>query len=143
MATHSSVLAWRIPGTGEPGGLPSMGSHRVGQDLAAAARNSLLANWLLGMTISDIKSHREHSNMLIKRYYYMFSKLALENKFKVKLLHFDSVVLNKFYLFFLFIYFFLVVIFFKFYFILKIYIIVLVLPNIKMNPPQVYMCSPS
>ena len=40
MATHSSVLAWRIPGKGEPGGLPSMGSHRVGHDwsdLAAAA----------------------------------------------------------------------------------------------------------
>ena len=39
MATHSSVLAWRIPGTGEPVGLPSMGSHRVGHDwsdLAAA-----------------------------------------------------------------------------------------------------------
>ena len=32
MATHSSVLAWRIPGTGEPGGLPSMGLHRVGHD---------------------------------------------------------------------------------------------------------------
>ena len=32
MATHSSVLAWRIPGTGEPGGLPSMGSHRVRHD---------------------------------------------------------------------------------------------------------------
>ena len=32
MATHSSVLAWRIPGTGEPEGLPSMGSHRVGHD---------------------------------------------------------------------------------------------------------------
>ena len=32
MATHSSVLAWRIPGTGEPGGLPSMGSLRVGHD---------------------------------------------------------------------------------------------------------------
>ena len=32
MAIHSSVLAWRIPGTGEPGGLPSMGSHRVGHD---------------------------------------------------------------------------------------------------------------
>ena len=32
MATHSSVLAWRIPGRGEPGGLPSMGSHRVGHD---------------------------------------------------------------------------------------------------------------
>ena len=40
MTTHSSVLAWRIPGTGEPGGLLSMGSHRVGHDwsdLAAAA----------------------------------------------------------------------------------------------------------
>ena len=40
MATHSSVLAWRIPGTGEPGGLPSMGSHRLGHDwsdLAAVA----------------------------------------------------------------------------------------------------------
>ena len=40
LATHSSVLAWRIPGTGDPGGLPSMGSHRVGHDwsdLAAAA----------------------------------------------------------------------------------------------------------
>ena len=40
MATHSSTLAWRIPGTGEPGGLPSVGSHRVGHDwsdLAAAA----------------------------------------------------------------------------------------------------------
>ena len=32
MATHSSVLAWRIPGTEHPGGLPSMGSHRVGHD---------------------------------------------------------------------------------------------------------------
>ena len=32
MATHSSVLAWRIPGTGQPGGLPSLGSHRVGHD---------------------------------------------------------------------------------------------------------------
>ena len=32
IATHSSDLAWRIPGTGEPGGLPSMGSHRVGHD---------------------------------------------------------------------------------------------------------------
>ena len=40
MATHSSVLAWRIPGTGEPDGLPSLGSHRVGHDrsdLIAAA----------------------------------------------------------------------------------------------------------
>ena len=43
MATHSSVLAWRIPGTAEPDGLPSMGSHRVGHDwsdLAAAEKAS-------------------------------------------------------------------------------------------------------
>ena len=46
MATHSSVLAWRIPGMGEPDGLPSMGSHRVGHDwsdLAAAAASALWA----------------------------------------------------------------------------------------------------
>jgi len=45
MATHSSVLAWRIPGTGEPGGLLSMGSHRVGHDwsdLAVAAAGQML-----------------------------------------------------------------------------------------------------
>ena len=49
MATHSSVLAWRIPGTGEPGGLPSMGSHRVGHDwndLAARAAGCFLW-WVL------------------------------------------------------------------------------------------------
>ena len=48
MATHSSVLAWRIPGTGEPGGLPSMGSRRVGHDwsdlAAAAAETSKFSN---------------------------------------------------------------------------------------------------
>ena len=46
MATHSSVLARRIPGIGEPGGLPSMGSHRVGHDcsdLAAAAACYLIS----------------------------------------------------------------------------------------------------
>ena len=37
MATHSSVLAWRIPGMAEPGGLPFMGSHRVGHDLSDSA----------------------------------------------------------------------------------------------------------
>ena len=45
MATHSSVLAWRIPGTGEPGGLPSMGLHRVGHDWSdAAAASNLIEN---------------------------------------------------------------------------------------------------
>ena len=52
MATHSSVLAWRIPGTGEPGGLPSMGSHRVGHDwsdlAAAAGLQNLMQNSIFG-----------------------------------------------------------------------------------------------
>ena len=43
MATHSSVLAWRIPGTGEPGGLPSMGSHRVGHNWSDAAAATAVA----------------------------------------------------------------------------------------------------
>ena len=42
MATHSSVLAWRIPGTGEPGGLPSMGLHRVGHDWSDLAAAEML-----------------------------------------------------------------------------------------------------
>ena len=48
MATHSSALAWRILGMGEPGGLPSLGSHRVGHDwsdLAAAAAAAVLILW--------------------------------------------------------------------------------------------------
>ena len=48
MATYSSILAWRIPGTGEPGGLPSMGLHRVGHNcsyLAAAAAAAAEQTW--------------------------------------------------------------------------------------------------
>ena len=44
MATHSSVLVWRIPGMEEPGGLPSMGSHRVGHDLSDLAAAPGLRN---------------------------------------------------------------------------------------------------
>ena len=42
MATHSSVLAWRIPGTGEPGELPSLGSHRVGHEGSDLAAESVI-----------------------------------------------------------------------------------------------------
>ena len=45
MATHSSVLAWRIPGTWEPGGLPSMGSHRVEHDSSDLAATSVQAHF--------------------------------------------------------------------------------------------------
>ena len=47
MATHSTVLAWRTPGTGEPGGLPSMGSHRVGHDWSDLGTTTIL--WRLNM----------------------------------------------------------------------------------------------
>ena len=67
MATHSSVLAWRIPGTGEPGGLLSLGSHRVRHDwsdLAAAAAYKLLSDLWIGcfyffpLSINTVLLHR-------------------------------------------------------------------------------------
>ena len=54
MAAHSSILAWRIPGTEEPGGLPSMGLHRVGHDwsdLAAAVSHKCLVKTTLHVTL--------------------------------------------------------------------------------------------
>ena len=52
MATHSSVLAWRIPGTGEPGGLPSVGLHRVRHEVTEKQQQRLemMAAW-------DLSSH--------------------------------------------------------------------------------------
>ena len=72
MASHSGVLAWRIPGTGEPGGLTPMGSHRVGHnwsDLAAAAALTLL--WE--------RNHR------LKRFYIKFLGFAFSWKKKKSL----------------------------------------------------------
>ena len=57
MATHSSILAWRIPGTEEPGGLPSMGSHRVRHDwsdLAAAAFRYWYEKFLNSLSLTSI-----------------------------------------------------------------------------------------
>ena len=48
LATHFSILAWRIPGTEEPGGLPSMGSHRVGHDWSHLAAAAATYHWLSG-----------------------------------------------------------------------------------------------
>ena len=57
MATHSSVLAWRIPGTGEPDGLQSMGSHRVRHDwsdlAAAAAAVTHNITWKIGTNFAE------------------------------------------------------------------------------------------
>ena len=82
MATHSSVLAWRIPGMGEPGGLPSMGLHRVRHDwsdLAAAAAVRLSGcysgqgeSYLTSVSTADVKS----------RIYVIFPPKILEIFFK-------------------------------------------------------------
>ena len=64
MATHSSVLAWRIPETGEPGGLPSMGSNRVRHnwsDLAAAAASHVNSSHRLEM-LSSLMLHKSVSS---------------------------------------------------------------------------------
>ena len=72
MATHSSVLALRIPGTGEPGGLPSMGSHRVGHDwsdLAAAAAE-------INVLVANVYEYQERNisvfKQALKRKYYAY-----------------------------------------------------------------------
>ena len=59
MATHSSVLAWRIPRTGEPDGLPSMGLHRVGHDRSNLAAAAAVIKWitLLLIQINDLEAY--------------------------------------------------------------------------------------
>ena len=74
MATHSNVLAWRIPGTGEPGGLPSVGSHRVGHnwsDLAAAEQSSRLG-LLLEITHSGNPRRTMYCLHHHRIYYFLF-----------------------------------------------------------------------
>ena len=61
MATHSSVLAWRIPGTGEPGGLPSMGSHRVGHNCSDLAAAVAAGAYLLHLAISGCHTGQHQS----------------------------------------------------------------------------------
>ena len=83
-----------------------------------------------------ISPSNEYSGLIFFRMYWL-DFLAVQGTLKSLLQHHSSKASvpwhSVFFLFF----------FFKFYFIFKLYIIVLVLPNIKMNPPQVYMCSPS
>jgi len=93
MATHSSVLAWRIPGMGEPGGLLSMGSHRVGHDwsdLAAAAaadeQNFLTSLWsylcfayFLKSGLSGISQPWSYRYIIIQTFYYLFFYILVFN----------------------------------------------------------------
>ena len=100
MATHSNVLAWRIPGTGEPGGLPSMGLHRVGHDwsnLTAVSihthtydcrkisKNILQVNFAcnyLGISLVFNSLHKDESSLtlgLTERFEHMM-KYIISNK---------------------------------------------------------------
>ena len=67
MATHSSVLAWRIPGTGQPGGLPSMGSHRVGHDCSDSAAAAAAAQ-LLYHVVSVSAVHQSEAAIHVTKY---------------------------------------------------------------------------
>ena len=84
MATHSSVLAWRSPGMGEPGGLPSMGSHRVGHnwsDLAAADSSvGKEATYLLQKKMKQVHTPKiSHylcvpSSCILVEFFYMYTQ---------------------------------------------------------------------
>ena len=61
MATHSSVLAWRIPGTGKPGGLLSVGSHRVGHDWSDSAAAAAAAEIIM---LSELSQRKDKYHMI-------------------------------------------------------------------------------
>ena len=72
MPTHSSVLAWRIPGTGEPGGLLSMGSHRIGHnwsDLAAAGLSQGLRSNRFKWRVPKLQCHTSWHSLPCPRYW--------------------------------------------------------------------------
>ena len=84
MASHFSVLAWRIPGTGEPGGLLSMGLHRVGHDrndaaAAAAAAAYIFKSQLISSSYSSCNEVTSflRLSMIFSLYYGMIAKLCL------------------------------------------------------------------
>ena len=72
MATHSSVLAWRIPGTGEPGGLPSMGSRRIGHDWSDLAAAEVHQSELDSILCTGLYGEEN-----VKKSGYMYNRLNL------------------------------------------------------------------
>ena len=78
MATHSSVLAWRIPGTGEPGGLPSMGSHRVGHDWSDLAGSPFILRILSDMCNCGKERDGKYSSFC--EYLYTYLVFSIESQ---------------------------------------------------------------
>ena len=153
MAPHSSTRSWKIPWTEDPGRLQSMGSLRVGHDWATSlslftflhwrrqwqptpvflpgesqGRGSLVGCRLWGRTESDTTEVTQQQQQQQCTYQSQSSNLFLCPLSSLVTVSLFSTSVTLCFIFF--------------YFIFKLYIIVLVLPNIKMNPPQVYMCSP-
>ena len=89
--------------------------------------------FLLSRHLTHFLHYNKHISICFKTNHSLFPGASCVFLFMIYFLFFS------FFFFFVFLFLF----FFKFYFIFKLYITVLVLPNIKMNPPQVYMCSPS
>ena len=71
MATHLSVLAWRVPGTGEPGGLPSLGSHRVGHDWSDLAHM---------YTYTRIQKRTQHTHTHIYIVFFIFFSIMVYHR---------------------------------------------------------------
>ena len=82
MATHSSVLAWRIPGTEEPGGLPSMGSHRVGHDWSDVAAAALISVVVVLCSQRCKKIMVSETDLLIT--FVVWFRMPLANKYSIK-----------------------------------------------------------
>ena len=81
MATHSSILAWRVPGIGDPGGLPSMESHRGGHNwsnlaVAAAAENGLLEVSKVYHFWSQLLENNESSTVSVPLPYSLYPIMA-------------------------------------------------------------------
>ena len=72
MATHSSVLAWRVPGTGEPGGLPSMGLRRVGHDWSDLATIDIWSGCPVCPPLIWLWTHEEHQESYTPSSFFTF-----------------------------------------------------------------------
>ena len=77
MATHSSVLAWRIPGMAEPGGLPSMGSHRVRHDCSNLAAAAAVIGLLMGKPYNRTPPNTEISINMVQEITFLDYKKSI------------------------------------------------------------------
>ena len=92
MAIYSSILAWRIPGTGEPGGLLSMGSHRVGHDWSDLAAAATWISWYLNHQcgLAEISWGWEKTEEIFKAY----SQELFQFHFSLLVLYFQLVIIR-------------------------------------------------